>query len=77
MWISTQDRDKLVNSDRVNNIFITITNFRYEIKADDITLGTYTSRNNANTVLNYIFYYIGLGDKGIDMPIEENGKLLK
>lgn len=77
MWISTQDRDKLVNSDRVKNIFITITNFRYEIKADDITLGTYTSKNNAIEALDYIATSTSLDKKGIDMLIEENGKLLK
>lgn len=77
MWIRTQDRDKLVNSDRVKNIFITITNFRYEIKADEITLGVYTSKENAIDALAYIQECIYLGKNEMNMPLEKDGELLK
>lgn len=79
MWIRNQDRDELVNSDRVKNIFIEklvkLTNPKWSLIADEITLGTYTSEDNADKALNYIFYCICSGNKWIDMPVEENGKL--
>lgn len=79
MWIRNQDRDELVNLDRVKNIFIEklvkLTNPKWSLIADEITLGTYTSEDNADKVLNYIFYCICSGNKGIYMPIEENGEL--
>lgn len=77
MWIRSQDRDKLINLDKVKTIFMTITNFRYEIKADDITLGVYTSKNNAIDTLAYIHDCIYLGKNEMFMPIEENGELVK
>lgn len=77
MWIRTQDRDKLVNSDRVKNIFITITNFRYEIKADEITLGVYTSKENVIDALAYIQECIYLGKNEMNMSLEKDGELLK
>lgn len=79
MWIRTKDRDELVNSDRVKNIFIEklvkLTNPKWSLIADEITLGTYTSEENANKVLDYIFYCICSEKKGMNMPVEENGEL--
>ena len=81
MWIVNQDRDELINSDRVKNIFINklikLTNPKYEIKADETTLGVYTSEENANKVLNYILYCLCSGKKEMNIAIEENGELLK
>ena len=79
MWIRNQDRDELVNSDRVKNIFIEklvkLTKPKWSLIADEITLGTYTSEDNAIETLNYIQECICSEKKGMYMPIEENGEL--
>ena len=79
MWIRTKDRDELVNLDRVKNIFIEklvkLTNPKWSLIADEITLGTYTSEENAIDALAYIHECIYLGKNEMFMPIEENGEL--
>lgn len=79
MWIRNQDRDELVNSDRVKNIFIEklvkLTNPKWSLIADEITLGTYTSEGNAIEALNYIQECICSEKKGMNMPIEVDGEL--
>lgn len=81
MWIRTQDREKLVNADRVKDIYvdkiIKITNPRYVIYADELTLGTYTSEDNAIDALAYIQECIYLGKNEMNMPLERDGELLK
>lgn len=81
MWIRTQDREELVNADRVKNIFINklikLTNPRWEIKADELTLGVYTSEDNAIDVLAYIQECIYLGKAEMNMPLEKDGELSK
>ena len=87
MWIRTQDRCGLINANKITNIFIesvlsvisklnnyVITAYKDEYK---IILGTYSSEDNALETLDYIATGIALEKTGIDMPIEENGKLLK
>lgn len=79
MWIRNQDRDELVNSDRIKNIFIEklvkLTNPKWSLIADEITLGTYTSEDNAIDALAYIQECIYSEKKGMNMPVEENGEL--
>lgn len=79
MWIRNQDRDELVNSDIIKNIFIEklvkLTNPKWSLIADEITLGTYTSEENAIDALAYIHECIYLGKNEMFMPIEENGEL--
>lgn len=79
MWIRNQDRDELVNSDRVKNIFIEklvkLTNPKWSLIADEITLGTYTSEGNAIEALNYIQECICLGKNEMLMPSEKDGEL--
>lgn len=81
MWIRTQDREELVNANIVKNIYvdklIKITNPRYVIYADELTLGVYTSEDNAIDTLAYIQECIYLGKSEMNMPLEKDGELLK
>lgn len=81
MWIRTQDRKELINADRVKDIYvdkiIKITNPRYVIYADELTLGVYTSEDNAIDALAYIQECIYLGKAEMNMPLEKDGELLK
>lgn len=81
MWIRTQDRKELINSDRKKDIYvykiIKTTNTRYVIYADELTLGTYTSEDNAIDALAYIQECIYLGKNEMNMPLEKDGELLK
>lgn len=81
MWIRTRDRKELYNTNVLRNIYIRKlyrNNNEWVIYADgEFELGVYTSEDNADKVLNYIFYCICSGNKGIDMSVEENGELLK
>lgn len=81
MWIRTQNREELVNADRVKDIYvdklIKITNPRYIIYADELILGTYTSEDNAIDTLAYIQECIYLGKNEMNMPLEKDGELLK
>ena len=86
MWIRTQDRLTLINfysynKVEIEDISIIEEKHDYVIIAykdeDGIILGTYSSEENALETLDYITTGIALEKTGIDMPIEENGKLLK
>lgn len=81
MWIRTQNREELVNANIVKNIYvdklIKITNPRYVIYADELTLGTYTSEDNAIDTLAYIQECIYLGKIEMNMPLERDGELSK
>ena len=81
MWIRNQDRDELVNLNRIKNIFIEklvkLTNPKWSLIADEITLGTYTSEDNAIDALAYIQECVYLGKAEMNMPLERDGELLK
>ena len=59
MIIVSQDKDSIINFDRTQNIWIDDNvldkiNTSFEIRADDVTLGEYTTGERANEVLEEI-----------------------
>lgn len=73
MWIRTQRRQKIVNSEHIIDIFVDKTGTKVYADtnedADFILLGEYNNRDDSLIVLEHLFHY--MCDKkaaGIEMP---------
>ena len=76
MWIQTQNKQRLINSDQIIDIFISKTGtsiFAETAKEDVLPLGEYKDRDTCMTILSHMSVIIGITGKipGIAMPLGE------
>lgn len=72
MWIQTQNRQRIVNSDQVIDIFISVRGieiYAETVKEDYISLGEYKDRDTCLKVLEHISVGMGSNLPGIPMPL--------
>ena len=76
MWIQTQNKQRIINSDQIIDIFVSKTETRIiaeTTKEDVIVLGEYQDRDTCLKILNCMSVIIGITGKipGIAMPLGE------
>ncbi len=76
MWIQTQNKQRIVNSDQIIDIFVDKTGTKIvadSTKDNDFvfTLGEYKDRKTCLAVLEHITIGMGSNLPGIPMPLEE------
>lgn len=76
MWIQTQNRQRIINSDQIIDIFIGKTGTKivanttcYDLDASEVILGEYQDRDTCLKVLEHISVGMSSNLPGIPMPL--------
>ena len=78
MWIQTQNKQRIINSDQIIDIFIGRTGTKivanttcYDLDASEVVLGEYQDRDTCMTILEHMSIIIGITGKipGITIPL--------
>lgn len=73
MWIRTQNKQRIINSDQIVDIFVARTQpviyANTTDDADNIVLGEYKDKDTCLEILEFLFASIGSKIPGVTMPL--------